>query len=290
MKKRLLLLACFLLFGWSMARFCHHQTHGFRLSKLHGNTTPFPTQGSPTATLAQETLLAQRFTYLGRGLQSFSFLGEDGTTVLKVFNNKYQTRLRFLAKVPSVGPLKTWREEQIACQTQKLRKTFESYALAAQLLENEAGILYFHPQTSETPFDTPLSIVDPLGIVHTLDPNQIGFVLQKKAELVYPYLLACEREGDLKKGQQAIDRLLALLSLKMEKGMADSDPLIRTNFGFVHDHPIQIDIGPLSKDASLQQPQRQKEELVKITRSLKHWLEAHYPALAPYVDETIDTR
>ncbi len=53
---------------WGIARFCHHQTEGFRLSKIKGNISPFSTQ-LPSPLRAEEKsyldqLLDQPYTYL----------------------------------------------------------------------------------------------------------------------------------------------------------------------------------------------------------------------------------
>jgi len=286
MKKKIFVSVCFLLVVWGTARFCHHKTKGFRIEKVRGNTSSLSSSTIQIARPDQRALLNQKFTYFGRGLQSFCFLGEDQTTVLKLFNNRYQKKIQFLQKIPPIGSLKEWKHKRIGYLKKKLQMTFESYDLANSLLENEAGILYFHPEEREASLGT-LSVTDPLGITHTLDADKLGFVLQKKATLVYPYLASCMAENDEEKAKRAIEKLISLLALKMDRGIADRDPLIRTNFGFIGDEPMQIDIGPFSMDPAMNF--KKKPELKKITLSLKHWLEENYPPLAPYVDEAIET-
>lgn len=272
---------------WVIARFCHHQTDGFRLEKLRDNTTRIQKQISEPLPIKEKEILNQKFHYLGRGLQSFSFLSDDGTTVLKIFNNRYQKRLKRLKWVPSIGPFKTWKDEKIAYNQRKLRLSFASYELASTLLKKETGLLYLHPEKTEGICPT-VSIIDKLNIAHKIDLNRIGFALQKKATLPYLYLKACAEKQDWQRARNAIKDLVHLMKYKMELGIADRDPLIRANCGILEDRAIQIDIGPLSLDPSLKNAARQKKELKRMTLSLRHHLENHHPQMLPYFYEAIE--
>jgi len=158
---------------------------------------------------------------------------------------------------------------------------FESYQLAFDTLKTQSGLLYFHPQKSITKL--PVTLIDKLGIAHKVDLSKVGFVLQKKALLAYAYLDTCAE----KEAKEAIFSLVALLKHKMDLGIADRDPLIRTNFGFLEGSPMQIDIGPLFFDPSMKKLDKQKEEIPRITLSLKHWLEKNHPEMLPYLDEAL---
>lgn len=257
---------------WGIARFCHYQTDGFRLSKLQDNTSPFldqfplPLEREEKSHL--DRLLNQPYTYLARGKQSFAFVSKDGTTVLKFFNNRNQRKVRWLRSKKA---------------KQKLEATFRSYQIAADLLKNETGLLYFHPRKGVEEF-SPVTIIDRLQIAHAVDINKHGFLLQKRAVLPYEYLGALDT---IEQKKQAIEALISLLRTKMQRGIADHDPIIRANVGFDGNRPIQIDIGPFTHDPSLLSVENQKKALHKMTLSFKHWLEAHYPELTETLDEAI---
>lgn len=268
------LLLVFLAF-WGAARFCHHQTAGFRLLKIADNT-------SPLALPSSDPPLSKQFTYLGRGLECFCFLSEDGKTVLKLFNNRYQTRLFWLHLLPSFS----WQREQIAYQQKKLKMGFESYGIAFTLLKDKTALLALHPQKTSNPLCT--TLVDKLGISHPIDLSQHAFALQKRAILVHPYLAECAEKKEWDRAASALHGLVQLIQQKMERGIADRDPLIRTNYGFVDDQPVQIDIGPLYLDESLKNVERQKEELDKIFHSLKKWLEKNHPEMIVLLDEALN--
>lgn len=269
---KVLLVILSLIAFWGIARFCHHQTAGFRLTKLDGNTTPFENQLPSPLSCDQKNdldqLLKQRFTYLGRGKQSFAFVSEDGKTVLKFFNNRLQRRAKWLSSTTA---------------KQKLEKVFQSYQIAYDALREETGLLYFHPRAGLDQFE-PVTVVDRLGIAHQIDLNKHGFVLQKRAILALDYL----KQQTEEKRAEAIASLVDLLRSKMQRGIADNDPLIRANFGFYEDKPIQIDVGPLSFDESLKTAGNQRENLHKITLSLRHWLEKNDPQQIGVLDEAIE--
>ncbi|MGE5196842.1 MAG: hypothetical protein ACM3JI_05890, partial [Anaerolineae bacterium] len=81
---------------------------------------------------------------------------------------------------------------------------------------------------------------------------------------------------------------LELLILRCQKGIADNDALIRTNFGFIDGKAVQIDVGPFSKDSQTREKTCYSKEIVRITTSLKHWLEEHFPELLHELNEQLD--
>lgn len=278
-----LVLLCACLIG--VARFTHHQTHGFRISKITGNLCE---ERKWTASdLPSTELLGQRYHYLGRGLQSFVFGSEDGKYVIKVFNNRYQRNMHtysFLSHLPWIG---AWGQERYDYFHAKLLRTFSSYQIAEEEMHSEAALVFCHlNRTSDLPRE--LTIIDPLHICHTIDPNEHGFIIQKRASMVYPTLLTYIKAGNIDEAKKAISSLVHLFIAKYEKGIADNDPLIRTNYGFIDGKPVQIDVGPFSKDPQIADRAFYGPEVLKATNSLKHWLEEHSPSLCPFLEQTLN--
>ena len=327
-----------------IARFCHHATKGFRLSKIRDNlltevhpaeiypfhlnrtqenrikssqfsnqragsmlnstlTPPFDSKieafnrfscgyvsgGRGISVEEREfiaTLFKQKFHYIGRGLQSFVFASEDEKYVLKLFNNRYQTKIKLfslLSHFPFMGP---WASSQAEYFQDKLLKTFKSYEIAFDEMRDKTGLLYTHlSPTSNLP--SKLSILDPLHICHEIDPNLTGFLIQKKATLVYPALKDYLSQGNIEEAKHALSSLVALFFWKWRHAISDNDPLIRTNYGFVDGEAIQIDVGPLSKTAELLPVEQNREQIEKITSSLKFWLTENAPELTPFLDQEL---
>jgi hypothetical protein len=247
------------------------------MTKIHGNTYP---DGAPCGT---PVCLNQKFYYLGRGLQSFVFESEDRTVVLKLFNNRLQRQIFWLALLPPSA----WRESQLASRRRKLDAALASYRIAFEDLREETALLYLHPGSTAA-LHRPVILVDKLGIEHALDLNSCGFLLQKKAQLVFPFLESLRGAHDAEGAQRALSALLSLLRAKFARGIADNDPLIRTNFGFVEGRPVQIDVGPFSKDSSVRNPLFYKKEYARITASLRAWAAQHYPEISSYLDQEVE--
>lgn len=261
--------------GYGMARCAHHATAGFRISKIeHSCALALPFEQPPLSE-KEKQILSQKFTYLARGLQSFAFVSADGRYVLKLLNNRLQSRL-FWSKTFGLHEKERVTEE-------KLLKMFTSYLIAHSELKEETGLLYAHllPEPVGLPL---LVIVDKLGIEHQVDLNTTGFLLQKKATLVYPWLEEKIQRDELVTAKKGISDLVSLLLLKAHLGIADSDPLLRTNFGFFGNTPIQLDIGPFSKNPQISDSTIYLPEIQRITTSLKLWLKDKSPELGKHLE------
>jgi hypothetical protein len=275
MKSKAFKLLLFALIAVALARFTHYQTSGFRLSKISSNTFLEEEFEARPLTLEESKILQGKFTYFGRGIQSFAFLSEDGNYVLKIFNNRYQRKLKFL----EFFYLQTYAN----VVKDKLNKTCKSYKIAYQELPEETGVLYLHLSPTYL-LDRTVVVVDKLGIEHTIDLDNTGFLLQKRATLVYPQLEKFLKQGNLIAAKESLTHLLDLFLIKFQRGIADNDPLIRTNYGFIGTTPLQIDVGPLSKDIAMQNPRIYLPELTRITASLKNWLRERSPELLDHVE------
>ena len=264
---------------WGVARFCHYQTAGFKMSKIANNLEQAPPQAVPIVDMGP--ILKQPFTYLGRGFQAFVFESQDKQYVLKLFTNTYQRRLFWLSLCPF--PLQ-WKTNKNREYSEKLLKGFHSYQLAFDEFKEESGLIYVH--LNPTSYLQKITIIDKLGIAHEIDANQMGFLIQKKATLVYPYLSELLAKGEEQRAKEAIHALLDFFVERAKRGIGDTDPLIRTNFGFIGERPIQIDVGPLYKDPLLKESYR--TDIPRIAQSLKHWLEQHSPELAHYLNRELE--
>lgn len=278
----LLIGACALV---GVARFCHHATRGFSLTKIQGNLLEGKTEAEPVSADIR-AIFEQKFHYLGRGLQSFAFESEDQRYVLKLFNNRYQRKIALFSLLAPLPFVHEWALEHRHYYTEKLRKTYGSYKIASDEMADKTGLIYLHLQAT-TDLPRELTLVDPLMIQHRIDPNQTGFLIQKKANLVYPTLKAYVEERDWEGAKQAIASLLEIFFWKARHAIADNDPLIRTNYGFIDGKAVQIDVGPLSKLQTAQSTEQQHKEIVRITTSLKYWLNENASELTAFLDQEL---
>jgi hypothetical protein len=245
----------------ALQRFCAVQTKGFSIQEILP-LAPLK-QKKESASLEIRELLLQKFTFFGIGDQSFVFLGEDEMTVLKFFKHTHHLRPRFLEPI------------------------FASCRLANEALYKETALLYVHlDKTRDLPHA--LILKDSIGIEHRIDPNEIEFVLQKKATAFFFYLDEEMKASNIPKAKAAIRSLLSHMILCCGKGIGDKDTALKRNFGFLEDRAVQIDIGSFLKDDSLKDPERRKQELTMKTQRLKRWLNNHYPELLPFYHRELD--
>jgi hypothetical protein len=285
-KRSLFNVFLFALCAIGAARLSHHATKGFCLSKVRSNLMQETTFAAVEEKDKQflDELFEQKFHFLGRGLQSFAFESEDGKYVLKLFNNRYPRNVRLFSVLSHLPIVSNWAEERKAYFTEKFTKTFQSYKIAFEEMQEKTGLAYIHLKSTQG-LPNKLVIVDPLHISHEIDPNAFGFLIQKKATLIYPALKTYITSNDLEGTKQALASLIDLFFWKWEQGIADNDPLIRTNYGLLKGKALQIDVGPLSKQAVL--PQDQKAQIQKISASLRHWLTENAPELITFLDQEL---
>ena len=260
---------------FGVCRFTHNKTAGFRISKIQHNT--FEGAGAHEDTRVRE-ILAQSFTYLARGKQSFVFVSKDGKTVLKLLSNHYQRRIRLLELLPTCA----WQKKQLDYFRHKLNLTGESYRLVESELREETGLIFLHLHKTDQ-FKQTVTIVDKLGIKHEIDLDSTAFILQKRATLAYPQLETWIRTHDLEAAKMGLASYVQLLKTRFEKKIADRDPLIRTNIGFRDGQALFLDLGPFSKNV-VKDPHA---EVDKITSSLRAWLRERDPSLALFLEEEI---
>ncbi len=282
--KRLSLLSIFALCAIGAARFCHHQTHGFRLTKIQDNLNGrYGTFGDVGDSLNQP------FRYYNRGLQSFVFLSEDGQYILKLFNNRYQRKIAFYDALAHIPLCATWARAQAEIQRIKLKRAFTSYQIAATELKQETALLYAHLEATEI-LPSSLIVIDNLNIAHPVNPNTLGFIIQQRAAMAYPELKRLIESDNQAEAKQRICSLIDLLLIRCRKGIADNDPLIRTNFGFIDKTAVEVDVGPFSKDETRSLPENYRPEILQITKNLRHWLDVNEPSLIPFLEQQLEEK
>ncbi len=149
----------------------------------------------------------------------------------------------------------------------------ESYRLAFEELREETGLIALHMEKT-APIEAIL--VDKLHIAHRVNLGELGFLVQKRATLVFPMLTALMEQGNIAGAKQAVKHLRQLLENRKAKGISDCDSNVSKNFGFADGQPIQIDVGRFSKAAG---------EAGFKGEELTQWIRTHYPVLENRAEE-----
>ncbi|NGX39058.1 MAG: hypothetical protein KR126chlam1_00378 [Chlamydiae bacterium] len=283
--KKLFLSFLFCFAALCLYTFCRSQTDGFTIAKIRSSPSFSFSCPPKQAEEFSPKIFEQPFFYLGSGAQTFAFVSEDGKYVLKLFSHhKGRHPLQGIAfALPP--PWKKRLEATVAKRERRLINNFNGYAIASEYFFDESGLLYLHLAKGNELQKT-VTLYDKIGVVHKIDLDEVEFVLQKKADLIYPTLALWIAEESLEKSEQALTELVALLHTRGRRGIYDKDPDLETNFGFVDSVPIQFDTGRFKKSSALD-PRTSTEELIRITDRLCQWLDEKCPPLADHVRKTV---
>jgi hypothetical protein len=270
--------ACF----FAAARFCKVQTGNFTLQRITSGLTPRPEWDVASLPFQEQAhikeILNQPYSYLGKGAQCFVFASQDGQYVIKFFRHDHISPRRWLQMLPF-----DWARSKAAKKSKKLYKDFASYKLAYESFKDETGLIFLHLNKTGD-FGQTLDLVDKLGIHHRLPLDQYEFLLQKKASLAYPAIEEMMKLGNVEQARQALTNLVLLLAKRAQKGIADKDPDLNTNFGFIGITPIQIDMGRYRPAP----PKFDRDEIIRITDNLHQWLMVRYPDLDRHLKTQIE--
>ena len=276
---------------FQVSAFCEKQTDKFRLTRIFSTlqhdarweTTPL----SEVQSKEVDAILSQKYTYLGSGGQCYAFLSEDGKSVIKFFKHHRRTLPAWIKILPLPIQLAVKREKRLRAKEGKLLRDFASYKLSFERLKQETGVIFVHLNKTSH-LNKQLMIVDKLNIEHKLSLDDVEFVLQKKADLVYPHIKELVKKNDQEGAQKAIRSIVELIVSRCQKGVFDEDPRIHRNFGFIEDNALIIDVGRLIHDPERKKPEVYIKDLHKITARFKAWLTEKHPTLVPVLDQEIE--
>ena len=227
-------------------------------------------------------ILGQKFTYLGKGCQSYVFKSEDDKYVLKFF--KYQ-RFRpqaWLDYVTFIPWMKEYRQDKIEKKKSKLEGVFTSWKIAYENLRPETGVVFIHLNKTHNLNQT-IKLYDKVGLEHALNLDDYEFMLQKKADLLCPTLEKMVAENRLDDARNLIDRLLALIISEYKRGYADNDHALMQNTGVYANRPIHIDVGQFVRNRKIQNLVLSNQELFNKTWKFHRWLAKEAPPLASHL-------
>lgn len=286
--KNSLLFALFAVSAIYTQRFCHRQTDGFALSKIRSTLEYNPAWEVPPLEVGERAevkrVFEQKFTYLAKGAQCHVFVSDDGEWVLKFFRYNHLTPSVWLTHLPSFCD--PWRAKRVEKKWSKLSKDFSSYQIAYTELKEQTGIFFLHLNKTKD-LKQRVTIVDRLHIEHVLEMDEMEFILQRRAALVYPSIEQWMAKGNVGAAKEALSDLVGVLNLRFEKGLFDKDPDLNTNFGFIGARAVQIDVGRFKREWRPEDTTGKKNDIYRITDNLKQFLDQRYPQLSEHLQKEI---
>lgn len=278
--------------GYGLNRLHNRLTDGF---SIEGISAPFehnPDWEVPPLTGERkewlDKLLAQRFTYLAKGTQSFVFQSADGEYILKFFKQKHLRSPWYRDLLAPVPPLSRYVERAGLRRELKRDKIFSGCKLAYQEMQKDTGVLFLHLNPSQ---DLPkqLTLIDKLGRTQTVDPNGVAFYIQKRGRPLYVVFDECRLRGDAEVAKDSLDKLFDYLVDRSRRGILDRDPAYAQNLGFIEGRAGNLDVGNLTKDALVRNPVEYKRRVQEHLADLRVWLTRNYPELVGYYDARLNT-
>lgn len=275
------------------ANFCESKTDGFSMAFIHSDLAYNPaweTRPISQGTRAElENVFSQKFRYLDCGGQSFVFVSENNQYVIKFFKHRqFRKPYSFFLRLPLPGVLELSRLRKLDRALFKLNRDFTSYKLAYEELQEETGLIYIH-LNKEAELKQTLNIVDKIGIEHEIDLDKIEFVLQKRADQLYPHIDALMARGDLIGAKRTLHSILEVIVGRCKKGIFDEDPRIHNNLGLIGQRVIFIDVGRFVRDPERCLPSVYMNDLrTIINKRFRPWLEKCHPQLITDLDDEID--
>jgi hypothetical protein len=269
--------------------FCEHQTQGFRYYQLVSNIPNDIRWQTPSLTIEErqtvDRLLDQTFTYLGKGAFCYAFLGQDQKTVLKFYSHDH---LNLSALFHNFSWEKLLLKSSLAAGfTPHQEFCFKSCKLLYSKAREKTGLIYIHLNKTHD-LRKQITLIDNIGVRHTIDVNATEFVLQQRAESLIQYIDRSVQENKNQNALCAIDNYFNLLLSISKLGIRDLDRSFRNNFGILENGSvITIDISSFSEDKSLQRPAVYKKEIILKSQNLAKWLKRHHPDLFNYYDEKL---
>lgn len=268
----------------------HRVQGGYSLSKLTSSFEGQPTSQQDSEAFASiAPLLDQPFHFLGSGGTSFAFLSEDKQIVLKLFKHQHLRPSTFLWNFSLPWLCDFIRIKNIVCKEHEQHHKrapffFTSCAIAYEELKKETGLLFFTSHKNAC-FSKKVQLIDRLGFALEVDLSQTEFAVQWAAIPLFTYLDALIAQKKMHEARAALDSLTALLATRCSKGIADRDPNLMSNFGFItpETHAVEFDIGSFLRNPQTSDTSYVKKEIFYATYALREWLKTRSPELLEYL-------
>lgn len=233
-----------------------------------------------------QNILSQKFTYLGKGCQSYVFLSDDGTYVIKFF--KYQ-RLRprdfefWFSFIPAV---KKNLDQKIEKKRLKREGFFSSWVVAFDHLSEQTGLVYVHLNKSSN-LEKKVTIIDKIGMSHELNMDDMEFLIQKKATMLCSTIDSLMADGKIEETKNLLTRLIQMIVLEYKEGIADHDFAIMQNSGVYEGRPVHIDVGQFEKQEVFKTTGYYYQELFNKTWKFRIWLRKAHPELLTHLESEL---
>jgi hypothetical protein len=212
--------------------------------------------------------------------------------VLKVFKPVFPTfhyhllgksRKISFSKIPGVKSI--FRSLYAKEIEEQRNKDFKSYVNSFIHFPKETQLEYLH-LASTSDLNQKISLFDKIGVLRSMDADKSCFLLQKRADLLYPSLLSYIKQGKLEKAKELLSSL-AELSFQFVANGIDSPTTVEKNIGCVGLQAILIDVGRVLQREAYPLNGPKIEDMDHCVHHMRKWLDHHFPPLREHLEDQV---
>ena len=229
-----------------------------------------------------QSILQQPFHYIGKGIQSYVFLSNDGKYVLKFLKCQRLRLVPVFEKIPLCGVFKDYRDQKRQEKLQRIESLFTSYSISKKVLSHETQVIFAH--LNRTPiFEKTVLLYDKAGFQHEIQIDTVPFVIQRKLDPIFPTLQKLYEQGNQEGLQRRLDQIVDVYVECINKGIRNYDPslIARNNLGFTDLSACYIDLGSFGYIEKHRLYRNLKKDIKSLIPIYK-WLKKRDKAQAEY--------
>ncbi len=284
-----LFFACAILYG--MSRLYYQSTGGFSIQNIQSDYTYDPSWETRPLKDSEkqliDSILSQKFTYLGKGCQSYVFSSDDGDYVIKFFKYQRMRPPRWVEYFTFIPPVKNYYLKKVEKKRIKREGVYDSWRIAFDYLSDETGITYVHLNSTDD-LQRLFSMVDKAGYEHQIWIDDYEFMIQKRAKMLCDEIDELMVEGYIDQAQEMLASLVDTILDEYHRGFADNDHALMQNTGVFKGKPIHIDVGQFVSEEIVKDPSFHMQELYTKTYKFRLWLREMYPELCDNFEEYLE--
>ena len=257
LNRKLLLLSTLTLFIgmlFGIDRIYFKRNHSFNIRFLYSSLPTNPEWDLPSPSQEEsaslDKILDQKFHYLAKGCHCYAFISENGNYVIKF--HRYASHMRQFPWLnhPFAYHFDEARKKIKEHNFSRLHENFLSYKKSYEDLLEETGILLLHINRTDY-LHKSVTLVDATQAQYQVPLDQVTFILQHKADLIYPTLDRLTKEQKTEEAKKVVSQIVDLIATCCKKGYVDKDPVLYRNYGLLESRAIHIDVGDLVQDESI---------------------------------------
>jgi hypothetical protein len=293
-RDKVLFLSMSLLFIATLARvdrIFFKRNSGFCIRFLYSSLPNQPEWDLPAPPPEEEStldeILKQKFHYLARGQHCYAFVSEDQKYVIKFHRFASHMRIFPWLTHPFSYQFSESRKKIKKHNMEKLHYNLQNYKNSYLFLKEETGLILLHINQTDH-LQRRVTLVDKTKAEYQIPLDQVTFILQHKANLIYPTLDKLIQEKRLGEAKKIVSDIIHLIATDSQKGYVDNDPVLRKNYGLFSDRAIHIDVGDLIKNGEMSFRENYIPHVKEMTEGLRKWLESTHPELLEHYTQEIN--